>query len=160
MMQNFRARSHLLISQYEEEDEVQHSISDTTDSDQDETLEKEKQVTPSKLVHVTYIICIRTVRLRFNFASHFFHSVACAPHLFHLFTTLSHSISFNPHYLRLLLSSSNYAFLNSLHLLSTYSFQSVNYLPYLLTLFPRIFLLSRPALRSSQERIQLVGRGH
>ena len=54
MMQNFRARSNLLINQFEEEDEVQRSLSDTTDSDQEEKSEKEKQATPSKLVHVIY----------------------------------------------------------------------------------------------------------
>jgi hypothetical protein len=50
MMQNFRARSDLLVGQYEDEDEVQHSISDTSDSEQDERIGKEKHVTPTKYV--------------------------------------------------------------------------------------------------------------
>ena len=40
-MQNFRARSDVLVGQYEDEDEVQHSISDT-DSEQEEKTGKEK----------------------------------------------------------------------------------------------------------------------
>ena len=48
-MQNFRARSDLLVGQYEEEDEVQHSLSDTSDSEEEEKTGKEKQANiPSK----------------------------------------------------------------------------------------------------------------
>ena len=54
-MQNFRARSDLLVGQYEDEDEVQHSISDTSDSEQDERTGKEKHATPTKYVCWNFI---------------------------------------------------------------------------------------------------------
>ena len=48
MMQNFRARSDILVGQYEDEDEVQHSISDTSDSEQEEKTAKEKRFARAK----------------------------------------------------------------------------------------------------------------
>ena len=47
-MENFRARSDVLVGQYEDDDEVQHSISDTSDSDQEERIEKDKHSFPAK----------------------------------------------------------------------------------------------------------------
>ena len=48
MMQNFRARSDVLVGQYEDDDEVQHSISDTSDSDQEEKTGKGKHISLAK----------------------------------------------------------------------------------------------------------------
>ena len=45
-MANFRARSDLLVSQYEDEDEVQHSLSDTSDSGQDDDIGKKEKGKP------------------------------------------------------------------------------------------------------------------
>jgi hypothetical protein len=50
MMQNFRARSDVLVGQFEDEDEVQHSISDTSDSEQEEKIGREKRTTAAKYV--------------------------------------------------------------------------------------------------------------
>ena len=49
-MQNFRARSDILVGQFEDEDEVQHSISDTSDSEQEEKTGREKRTTAAKYV--------------------------------------------------------------------------------------------------------------
>ena len=54
MMQNFRARSDILVGQYEDEDEVQHSISDTSDGELEETTGKKK---PTKYVCWNNLYC-------------------------------------------------------------------------------------------------------
>ena len=50
MMRNFRARNDLLVRQYEDEDVVRHSISDSSDSEQEE----KSAVQPSKYVLLSY----------------------------------------------------------------------------------------------------------